>query len=127
MILNGDNVKFKVNIVSSAEEDLFEIYQYVFFKDSEEKTERLYSKLYEKCLSLQEDTNRSHAHQELSLLSIDDFHELTYKSYRIIYQNHRESSFYPLCFRWSQRHAKTITRKINARINRLITNGSILT
>jgi len=43
MILNGDNVKFKVNIVSSAEEDLFDIYQYVFFNDSEEKAEKLYS------------------------------------------------------------------------------------
>ena len=98
MILNGDNVKFKVNppkspttkwrvnIVSSAEEDLFEIYQYVFFNDSEEKTEILYSKLYEKCLSLQEYPNRGHVPPELSLLGIDDFLELHYKPYRIIYQ-----------------------------------------
>ena len=86
MILNGDNVKFKVNIVSSAEEDLFEIYQYVFFNDSEEKAEKLYSKLYEKCLSLQEYSNRGHVPSELSLLGIDDFLELTYKPYRIIYQ-----------------------------------------
>lgn len=86
MILNGNNVKFKVNIVSSAEEDLFEIYQYVFFNDSEEKAEKLYSKLYEKCLSLQEYPNRGHVPPELSLLGIDDFLELTYKPYRIIYQ-----------------------------------------
>ncbi|MBM3712197.1 MAG: type II toxin-antitoxin system RelE/ParE family toxin [Actinobacteria bacterium] len=86
MILNGENVKFKVNIVSSAEEDLFEIYQYVFFNDSEERAENLYSKLYEKCLSLQEYPNRGHVPPELSLLSIDDFLEITYKPYRIIYQ-----------------------------------------
>jgi len=79
-------VKFKVNIVSSAEEDLFEIYQYVFFNDSEEKAENLYSKLNEKCLSLQEYPNRGHVPPELSLLGIDDFLELTYKPYRIIYQ-----------------------------------------
>ncbi|MHB9039763.1 MAG: type II toxin-antitoxin system RelE/ParE family toxin [Melioribacteraceae bacterium] len=79
-------MKSKANIVSSAEEDLFEIYQYVFFNDSEEKAEKLYSKLYEKCLSLQEYPNRAHVPPELSLLGIDDFLELTYKPYRIIYQ-----------------------------------------
>ncbi len=86
MILNGDSVKFKVNIVSYAEEDLFEIYQYVYFKDSEEKAEKLHSKLYEKCLSLQEYPNRGHVPPELSLLGIADFLELSYKPYRIIYQ-----------------------------------------
>lgn len=79
-------MKFKVNIVASAEEDLFEIYQYVYFNDSEEKAERLHSKLYEKCLSLHEYPNRGHVPPELSLLGIDDFLELTYKPYRIIYQ-----------------------------------------
>jgi toxin ParE1/3/4 len=86
MILNGDNVKFKVNIVSSAEEDIFEIYQYVFFNDSEEKAEKLYSKLYEKCLSLKDYPNRGHVPPELSLLGIDDFLELSYKPFRVIYQ-----------------------------------------
>ena len=86
MILNEDSVKFKVNIVSSAEEDLFEIYQYVYFNDSEEKAEKLYSKLYEKCLSLQEYPNRGQVPPELKLLGIDDFLELNYKPYRIIYQ-----------------------------------------
>ncbi len=86
MILSVASVKFKVNIVFSAEEDLFEIYQYVFFNDSEEKAEKLYSKLYEKCLSLQDYPNRGHVPPELSLLGMDDFLELSYKPYRIIYQ-----------------------------------------
>ena len=86
MVLSRYNVKFKVNVVSSAEEDLFEIYQYVYFDDSEEKAEKLYSKLYEKCSSLQEYPNRGHVPPELSLLGIDDFLELNYKPYRIIYR-----------------------------------------
>lgn len=86
MILNEDKVKFKVNIVSSAEEDLFEIYQYIYFNESEEKAEKLYSKLHEKCLLLQEYPHRGHVPPELNLLGIDDFLELTYKPYRIIYQ-----------------------------------------
>lgn len=79
-------MKFKVNIVSSAEDDLFEIYKYVYFNDSEEKAEKLYSKLYEKCLSLQEYPNRGHVPRELSLLGIDEFLEIDFKTYRIIYQ-----------------------------------------
>ena len=86
MILNGDNVKFKVNIVSSAEKDLFEIYQYVFYNDSEEKAEKLYLKLYEKCLSLHDYPNHGRVPPELSLLGIYDFLELSCKPYRIIYQ-----------------------------------------
>lgn len=79
-------MKFKVNIVSSAEEDLFEIYRFVFINDSEEKAEKLYSKLYEKCVSLQEYPNRGHIPPELSLFGINDFLEINYKPYRIIYQ-----------------------------------------
>ena len=86
-------MKFKVNIVSSAEEDLFEIYQYVFFNDSEVSAEKLYSKLFEKCLSLQEYPNRGHISPELKLLGIDDFRELNYKPYRIIYQIIEKSVF----------------------------------
>ena len=44
------------------------------------------SKLFEKCAALQEYPHRGHIPSELSLLGIDDFLELTYKPYRIIYQ-----------------------------------------
>lgn len=86
MILKRVKVKFKVNIVASTEEDLFEIYQYVYLNDSEEKAEKLYSKLYEKCLSLQEYPNRGHVPPELKLIGVNDFLELNFKPYRIIYQ-----------------------------------------
>ncbi|MBK7379913.1 MAG: type II toxin-antitoxin system RelE/ParE family toxin [Ignavibacteriales bacterium] len=86
MILKRVKVKFKVNIAASTEEDLFEIYQYVYLNDSEEKAEKLYSKLYEKCLTLQEYPNRGHVPPELKLLGVNDFLELNFKPYRIIYQ-----------------------------------------
>lgn len=79
-------MKFRVRIVSTVEEDLFEIYKYVFFNDSEEKAEKLYSKLYDKCLSLQTYPNRGHVPPELGLIGVDDFFEIIYKPYRIIYQ-----------------------------------------
>lgn len=79
-------MKYKVNLTFSAEEDLFEIYQYEFFNDSVENAEKLYSTLREKCIALQVYPNRGHIPSELSFLGIDDFLEITYKPYRIIYQ-----------------------------------------
>jgi toxin ParE1/3/4 len=79
-------MRYRVNFVSSAEDDLFEIYKYIYLDDSEEKAEKLYSKLYEKCLSLQEYPYRGHIPPELDLLGIREFLEVHYKPYRIIYQ-----------------------------------------
>ena len=81
-----NRVKFTVNFTASAEEDLFGIYKYVYLNDSEERAEKLFAKLQEKSLSLQEYPRRGHLPAELSLLGIDDFLELTIKPYRIIYQ-----------------------------------------
>ena len=91
--LNEVKMKYKVNLSFSAGEDLFEIYQYVFFNDSVEKAEKLYSKLYEKCIALHEYPHRGHIPSELSLIGIDDFLEITYKPYRIIYQIIQNAAF----------------------------------
>jgi toxin ParE1/3/4 len=79
-------MKFKVNFISDAENDLFEIYKYVYLNDSEEKAEMLFNKLYQKCLTLQEFPERGHIPPELRLLEIEDFLEIHHKPYRIIYK-----------------------------------------
>ncbi len=79
-------MKYVVNFVSEAEEDLFEIYKYVYLNDSEEKAEQLYQKLYEKSLQLEKYPERGHIPPELNLLDITDFLEIHYKPYRIIYR-----------------------------------------
>jgi toxin ParE1/3/4 len=79
-------MRYKVNFVSEAEEDLFQIYKYVYLNDSEEKAEKLYLKLYDKCVLLQEFPGRGHIPPELNLLEISDFLEIHYKPYRIIYR-----------------------------------------
>ena len=79
-------MKFKVNFISDAEVDLFEIYKYVYLNDSEDSAEKLYNTLYQKCLSLQKFPRRGHIPLELKLLEIQDFLEIYYKPYRIIYQ-----------------------------------------
>ena len=79
-------MKFKVNVIKSAEEDLLEIYKYIYFSDCEENADKIFSKLAEKITSLQEFPNRGHIPQELKLLGIEDFLEINYKPFRIIYQ-----------------------------------------
>ena len=83
---NGDKMKYKVNFVSDAEEDLFGIYKYVYLNDSEDNAEKLYAKLRDKCLLLQEFPERGHIPPELDLLEVSDFLEIHYKPYRIIYR-----------------------------------------
>ena len=79
-------MKYKVNIISDAENDLFEIYKYVYLNDSENNAEKLYSNLYQKCLLLKEFPERGHIPPELKLLDIVDFLEIHYRPYRIIYR-----------------------------------------
>ena len=84
-------MKFKVNFIVDAEEDLLEIYKYVYQNDSEDNAEKLYDNLYKKCLTLQVFPKRGRILPELKLLEIEDFLEVFYKPYRIIYQiNHDE-------------------------------------
>lgn len=79
-------MKYKANILKSAEDDLLEIYKYIYFNDCEENADKIYSKLVEKVSSLQEFPNRGHIPPELKLLGMVDFLEIDNKPYRIIYQ-----------------------------------------
>ena len=79
-------MKYKVNLTSSAGDDLFETYKYIYFNDSVEVADKIYSGLKEKCFSLQEFPERGHTPKESALFSINDFQEIIYNSHRIIYQ-----------------------------------------
>jgi toxin ParE1/3/4 len=79
-------MKYKVNVIKSAEDDLLELYKYIYFNDCEENADKIYSKLEEKITSLQDFPTRGHIPLELNLLGIEDFLEIDYKPYRIIYQ-----------------------------------------
>lgn len=79
-------MKYKVNILKSAEDDLLEIYKYIYFNDCEENADKIYTNLVEKISLLQNFPNRGHIPAELSLLGMEDFLEINYKPFRIIYQ-----------------------------------------
>lgn len=79
-------MKYKVNFITDAETDLFEIYKYIYLNDSEESAEKIYNKLLQKCLTLHETPERGNVPPELRLIDVDDFLEIHSRPYRIVYQ-----------------------------------------
>ncbi len=78
--------KYSVYIITDAEEDLSEIYNYVSNFDSITKAKNLLAKLEETCKKLSTFPNRGHIPPELERIGIFDYKEIHYKPYRIIYQ-----------------------------------------
>ena len=79
-------MKYNVFLISDAEEDIFGIYNYVIIHDSPGKAEKLFDKLKDTCLSLDEFPERGHIPPELDRVNVFDFLEIHFKPYRIIYQ-----------------------------------------
>ena len=79
-------MKYSVYLISTAEEDIFEIFDYISRNDSLQKAEAVFSKLKEACESLATMAKRGHVPPELDRMSVRDYLEIHYKPYRIIYQ-----------------------------------------
>lgn len=79
-------MKFEVFLSKDAEEDIFEIYNYVASHDSVGKADKLFGKLKETCLSLEHHPDRGHLPPELERINVREYSEIHYKPYRIIYQ-----------------------------------------
>jgi toxin ParE1/3/4 len=79
-------VKYEVLLTEDAEEDIFEIYNYVSLNDSISKADSLFEKLQETCLSLENYPDRGHFPSELERIKVREFLEIHFKPYRIIYQ-----------------------------------------
>ena len=79
-------MKYSVYLITDAEEDIFEIYSYIFQHDSAEKADYVFRKLQEVCNSLETIAMRGHVPPELDRISVRDYLEIHFKPYRIIYQ-----------------------------------------
>jgi toxin ParE1/3/4 len=75
-----------VYLISDAEYDLLELYEYVEKYDSPQKAVQLLDKIESLCKSLSEFAHRGHTPPELERIGIFEFKEIHYKPYRIIYQ-----------------------------------------
>ena len=83
----------EVNFISDTEEDLLSIYKFVYMNDSVTHAEKLFTGLYNKCLTLKNSADRGRIPPELKRIGISDFREIILKPYRIIYQVIDDSVF----------------------------------
>jgi toxin ParE1/3/4 len=79
-------VKYNLFFSAAAEDDLFEIYKYVFEHDCEANADRLIAKLRAQCKKLQTTPARGHTPPELREIGVMEFLEISIKPFRIIYQ-----------------------------------------
>jgi len=79
-------VKYRIRLIAEAEDDLFDIYQYVALADSPLKAESLIGQLEETCQKLAQFPERGHTPQELKHIDVLDYREILCFSYKIIYQ-----------------------------------------
>ena len=86
-------MKYQVRLVADAEEDLIDLYEFIARTDSIEKAEHLHVTLLSLCKELERFPTRGHITPELRALGIENFRELHFKSYRIIYEIIRRDVF----------------------------------
>jgi toxin ParE1/3/4 len=79
-------MKFTVHLVDDAEQDLFDIYQYVARNDTRTKADKLLENLESTILRLQTMPLRGHVPLELERVGVLEFREVLFKPYRIIYE-----------------------------------------
>ena len=77
---------YDVYFVTDAEEDLFEIYNYVATYDLATKADKLLAKIKKTCENLSSFPDRDHVPQELKRIGVLDYKEIHCPPYRIIYQ-----------------------------------------
>ncbi len=86
-------MKYKVYVIVDAEEDIFEIYQYIAVNDSIGNADKVFKKIKDSCLSLSKMPNRGHIPPELERINISDYREIHCQPYRIIYQVRKTEVF----------------------------------
>ena len=86
-------MKFSVAFIQEAEDDLFDIHDYISINDSPAHAEYVLLKLQESCMSLDEMPERGHIPPELGRIGITEFKEIHFKPYRIIYEIEKRAVF----------------------------------
>lgn len=76
----------QVVVIDDAQEDLVEIYTYIFSHDSRQSAEYVLDEIEKICENLEHVPERGHVPPELSRISVTNFLELHFKPYRVIYE-----------------------------------------
>ena len=103
-------MNYEVFIIDDAEEDIYEIYNFVAIHDSSASAEKLLENLEKTCHSLSTFPNRGHIPPELERISIFEYKEIHYKPYRIIYQI-MDSAIYVHCILDGRRNLQQLLQE----------------
>lgn len=79
-------MRYKVIIDPQANQDLKEIFSFVFVNDSMEIANKLLDGIEQTCFKLERFPERGHIPEELRITGIKRYFEIHYKPYRIIYE-----------------------------------------
>lgn len=86
-------MKYRVYLSADAENDLFDIWNYVARTDSPEKADYLLQELQSTCFTLEEFPDRGHIPPELDRVHVREYLEIHWKPYRIIYRIYDDRVF----------------------------------
>ncbi|TYB35805.1 MAG: type II toxin-antitoxin system RelE/ParE family toxin [Flexistipes sinusarabici] len=86
-------MSFNVYFTEDAEEDLNEIYSYILHNDSSESALYVIKEIEKMIRSLESFPERGTVPNELSEIGVNDFRELFFKPYRIIYKTEKENIY----------------------------------
>lgn len=81
-------MRYNVNLVRSAEDDLYEIHRYLELHASAEEADTLLDSIERVILSLGKLPEHGHYPPELERIGIKEYREIHYKPYRIIFAIH---------------------------------------
>ncbi|MDA3927022.1 MAG: type II toxin-antitoxin system RelE/ParE family toxin [Kiritimatiellae bacterium] len=84
---------YSVLLLQDAEDDIFDIYQYIKSSDSLEAAEHVFCMLEKLCLSLENLPARGHVPIELASINVTMFLEVLHKPYRVIYEIDKNNVF----------------------------------
>jgi toxin ParE1/3/4 len=79
-------MKHSVLFIQSAEDDLFDIYRYIYVNDTPSAADKIHKGIIDKCKSLESYPKRGHIPSELAAVNMKEYLEVHYKVFRIIYQ-----------------------------------------
>lgn len=79
-------MSYRVYFIKDAEQDLFEIYDYINNSGYPDAASKIASEIEEACLDLSEMPERGHYPPELERIGVFQYREIHVKVYRIIYR-----------------------------------------
>ena len=86
-------MKYNVHVISDAEKDLFEIYDYIKKAGYPQNAEKIFSEIETACYNLSFNPEKGHYPPELQRIDVYEYREIHVKVYRIIYQTIKADVF----------------------------------